>query len=40
MDAAEVVVSEVERERGVQVLPFLRETNSQTGKASHGGANV
>ena len=39
MNPAEVVVSEVERERGFQVLPLLAETDCKTGKPSPGRAN-
>lgn len=32
MDAAEVVVSEVECQGGPEVFPFLRETNTETAR--------
>lgn len=36
MNAAKVVVSEVERERGFQVLPLLRKANAQASEPAHG----
>jgi hypothetical protein len=40
MNPARVVASEIQNERGSQVLPLLRKADGQTNEPAHGHADI